>query len=164
MVQVWAGKLVSETIASICSSCVLACTVCQTFDIEDTVLMIWWRRSKVNRTLIQARPLDSLSSTTEVCQYSVIVWITNVQNYNYLISIICTVNYRPSFFAGAQYINFTPYSAIQTTVKLASSFDYCNKGPRKLGNPYWTNITFGDISYWIELQGCDIIVYNTCKL
>ena len=39
MVQVWAGKLVSETKASISSSCVLACTVCQTFDIECAVLM-----------------------------------------------------------------------------------------------------------------------------
>jgi hypothetical protein len=101
MVQVWVGKLVSYTTASICSSFVLACTACQTFDIEWAVIMIWWRRFKVNRTLIQARLLVSPSSTTEVCQYSVIIWTTNVQNCNYLISIICTVHYRPSLFAGA---------------------------------------------------------------
>jgi hypothetical protein len=33
---------------------------------------------------------------------------------------------------------------VQTIIKLASSFDYCHKGPRKLESwdPYWSNITF----------------------
>jgi hypothetical protein len=39
MGQVWAGKLVSLYVASACSLCVLARTVCQTFDIEWAILL-----------------------------------------------------------------------------------------------------------------------------